>query len=155
MKDALTSEPVYNQDLNKLSWNGNAWVSEKLAFWEKNLKVTKFNYAFSNCVVMKVNKDIFIGDGITKENRFASATATINLSGIFNYAGYDLPAGDGNWGTCPDLWNYTFNENGYGWTSKPMVFNQYSTSNWTNGDEMLANQWHKDTPVDLANWKKP
>lgn len=120
-----------------------------------NLKVTKFNYAFANCTHMKVNKDIFIGDGITKENRFASATATINLSGIFSYAGYKLPAGDGNWGTCPDLWNYAFNENGYGWTAKPMVFNQYSTSNWTNGEEMLANQWHKDTPVDLANWKKP
>lgn len=120
-----------------------------------NLKVTNFNNAFANCTHMKVNKDIFIGDGITKENRFASATATINISGIFSYAGYNLSAGDGNWGTCPDLWNYTFNENGYGWTTKPMVFNQYSTSNWTNGEEMLANQWHKDTPTDLANWKKP
>ena len=120
-----------------------------------NLKVTIFKSAFANCTHMKVNKDIFIGDGITKENRFASASATINLSYIFSYAGYKLSAGDGNWGTCPDLWNYTFNENGYGWTAKPMVFNQYSTSNWTNGEEMLANQWHKDTPVDLANWKKP
>ena len=78
VKDALTSEPVYNQDLNKLSWNGNAWVSEKLAFWEKNLK-----YDFTAVAPAQLPDGVKVSYGAEEaESSFTLADRKVKISGV-------------------------------------------------------------------------
>lgn len=78
VKDALTSEAVYNNDLNKLSWNGNAWVSEKLAFWEKNLK-----YDFTAVAPVELPNGVEVSYGAENAvSPFTLADRKVKISGI-------------------------------------------------------------------------
>lgn len=82
-----------------------------------NKSVTNFVNLLSGCKKLKLDADIFIDaeNGITKEYRFIYVNEWINFSNAFSNTGSSL-SGDGNIGTVPDLWNYTFNTSGWGYT---------------------------------------
>ena len=77
----------------------------------KNLKVTKFAQAFYGCTKVTLNADIFCNESSNtegKQHRFASVDANINFTGCFRNCGSDASVADGDGGTAPALWDYTY-----------------------------------------------
>ena len=73
-----TCMAVYNNDLNVLSWNGNAWVSEKLAFWEKGLK-----YDFAAVAPADLPEGVVASYGVGEsEAPFNLADRRVTISGV-------------------------------------------------------------------------
>ena len=68
---------------------------------------TNYIQLLTNCNKLKVSKDIFIDEsaGITKSNRFSQADNVVRFDNVFWSIGSELTE---DYGTMPDLWNYTF-----------------------------------------------
>ena len=79
----------------------------------KNLKATNFINIFGNCSKLKLNKYIFIADDGDIQTRFSTVTTVVRFDNMFQRVGNNITNGD--YGTCPDLWNYTYSSAGYGW----------------------------------------
>lgn len=121
----------------------------------KNLKVNNFTTTFGECTSLKLNAYIFINADSEKATRFKNVTKVIRFDNVFQSVGNSIT--DNDYGTCPDLWNYTYSSAGYGWKrtgssssgytySSPFAYSTYwkKQSNlgkgWTGGEGNST--WH-------------
>ena len=101
---------------------------------------TNYIQLLTNCNKLKVSKDIFIDEsaGITKSNRFSQADNVVRFDNVFWSIGSELTE---DYGTMPDLWNYTFPyKYGYyksatGSTTRYFISPE-NILNWTNFSEI-------------------
>ena len=107
---------------------------------------TNYIQLLTNCNKLKVSKDIFIDEsaGITKSNRFSQADNVVRFDNVFWSIGSELTE---DYGTMPDLWNYTFPyKYGYyksatGSTTRYFISPE-NILNWTNFSE-IPSIWYK------------
>ena len=116
-----------------------------------NLKATNFNITFGNCSKLKLNKYIFINSDSEKETRFKNVTEVIRFDNLFQRVGNNIT--DNDYGTCPDLWNYTYSSAGYGWKKSDNGYkNPFTNSTyWENQASSLGKGWAKAEKGD-SNW---
>lgn len=121
----------------------------------KNLKVTIFAHTFHNCYKLKLNKYIFISTDNEAQTRFKSVSTVIRFDNVFAQVGNNIT--DGNYGTCPDLWNYTYSSAGYGWKYDASTGNYtypfVNANYWENNASSLGlgKGWAKAEAGD-SNW---
>lgn len=122
----------------------------------KNLNVTDFNSVFGNCYYLKLNSKIFINADSEKKTRFNNVTKVINFGNMFQSVGNSITNGD--YGTCPDLWNYTYSSAGYGWkrtysssSGYTYYFPFYGSTYWQQQASSLGKGWANTENGD-SNW---
>lgn len=122
----------------------------------KNLKAVSFINLFGNCSKLKLNKYIFIADDSEAQTRFATVTSVIRFDNIFQRVGNNITNGD--YGTCPDLWNYTYSSAGYGWQRTGSSYSGYTyylpfyeSTYWKSQASSLGKGWAKAEDGD-SNW---
>lgn len=116
-----------------------------------NLKATNFINTFGKCGKLKLNQYIFINADSEKKTRFNNVTKVIRFDNIFQSVGNSITGKD--YGTCPDLWNYTYSSAGYGWkvTNGSYYLPFYGATCWTNQASSLGKGWAKAEEGD-SNW---
>lgn len=116
-----------------------------------NLKATNFINTFGKCGKLKLNQYIFINADSEKKTRFNNVTKVIRFDNIFQSVGNSITGKD--YGTCPDLWNYTYSSAGYGWkvTNGSYYLPFYGATCWTNQASSLGKGWAKAEKGD-SNW---
>lgn len=120
----------------------------------RNSQLYYLRQLFYNCTMLKLNADIFLDGEHTRENRFLdiTQTQTLNLERIFSNVG---TARTSDFGTIPDLWNYTYGEKGYGWRYYNTMYNvPVSTPmpGWTNKNEIPEFWYDSSLPGDDGKW---
>jgi len=117
----------------------------------KNLNVTNFICLFGNCYYLKLNSKIFINADSEKKTRFKNVTKVIRFDNIFQRVGNSIT--DKDYGTCPDLWNYTYSSAGYGWqvTNGTYYIPFYDATYWKNQASSLGKGWAQTVDGD-SNW---
>jgi len=143
-----------NTNLEEVGWLFTSCTSLKevpQGLFAKNLKVNSFRMTFGNCSSLKLNKYIFINDDSEKATRFKNVTEVIRFDNLFQRVGNNIT--DNDYGTCPDLWNYTYSSAGYGWKKSDNGYkNPFTNSTyWENQASSLGKGWAKAEKGD-SNW---
>ena len=159
----ITAVPadLFVNNKNVISFRGTFFECSELkelpkGLLAKNLKATNFILIFGNCSKLKLNKYIFIADDGDIQTRFSTVTTVVRFDNMFLRVGNNITNGD--YGTCPDLWNYTYSSAGYGWkrtysSSSSYTYNLpfYGSTYWKTQASSMGKGWANAENGD-SNW---